>query len=273
MPPGRFPAPACISAPARSTSTANASRPRAFAGQRAEALAVSACQRFTLAEPGLHLITVKVMARGVAALDRGQVAYVARREAPPPPAATRLQAMLLLPARATEATERVAINQSFDEHGLTAATRDYSRVAYRLKAGETFASAAFEATSAANASAVRTAYQPAQRAVTVAFSLRSGPLYDRWRGWISGSVAVRLLRDSPARELPLPDAALAIPGQAVIPLPPEALEAGERFTCGSPGRMARRPRWRRAARRCWTARGSRCGWRGRGWCWRRRAEA
>ena len=72
-----------------------------FAGQRAEALAVSACQRFTLAEPGLHLITVKVMARGVAALDRGQVAYVARREAPPPPAATRLQAMLLLPARAT----------------------------------------------------------------------------------------------------------------------------------------------------------------------------
>jgi hypothetical protein len=43
-------------------------------------------------------------------------------------------------------------------------------------------------------------------------------------------VAVRLLRDSPARELPLPDAALAIPGAATIPLPPEALEAGERFT-------------------------------------------
>jgi hypothetical protein len=154
---------------------------------------------------------------------------LAWREAPPPPAATRLQAMLLLPARATAATERVAINQSFDEHGLTAATRDYSRTAYRLKAGETYASATFEATSAANASAVRTAYQPAQRAVTVAFSLRSGPLYDRWRGWISGSVAVRLRRESPARELPLPDAALAIPGQAVIPLPPEALEAGERF--------------------------------------------
>ena len=77
---------------------------------------------------------------------------------------------------------------------------------------------------------MRTAYQPAQRAVTVAFSLRSGPLYDRWRGWISGSVVVRLGRDAPSRELPLPDAALPIPGQATIPLPPEALEAGERFT-------------------------------------------
>ena len=189
------------------------------------------------------------MARGVAALDRGQVAYVARREAPPPPAATRLQAMLLLPARAMEATERVAINQSFDEHGLTAATRDYSRTAYRLKAGETFASASFEATSAANASAVRTAYQASQRAVTVAFSLRSGPLYDRWRGWISGSVAVRLLRDSPARELPLPDAAAGHPRPGGgSRCRPRRWRRASASPCGWPGRMARRWRWRRAAR-------------------------
>ena len=200
-----------------------------FAGQKAEQLSVSACQRFTLAEPGLHLITVKVMARGVAGLDRGQVAFVVQRPAPPPPAATRLAATLLLPARTAEAEERVGVSQSFDEHGLTPQSRDFNRVVYRLQAGESFRSASFEASSAAQASSVRTAYQAAQRAVTLSFTLRSGPLYDRWRGWLSGAVVVRLTREAPAREVALPDTALAIPGQASIPLPPEALEAGERF--------------------------------------------
>lgn len=203
----------------------------AFAGQRADQLAVSACQRFVLEEPGLHLITVKVMARGVPSVDRGQVAYVAQPPPPAPPAETRLSATLLLPARSAEADERITINQSFDEHGLRAQSRDFSRVVYRLKPGEEFRAATFEAASAANASAVRTAYQAAQRAVTVAFTLRSGPAWDRWRGWLSGTVVVRLVRAAPAREIPLADAALPIPGRATIPLPPEALaEPDERFT-------------------------------------------
>jgi hypothetical protein len=98
-----------------------------------------------------------------------------------------------LPARQQERTETADLSASFSEHGLLPQSRSFLRTVYRLEPGESFVSASF--------------------------TLRSGPLVDRWRGWVSGSLAPRLAREEPARDIDLPEAALEVPGSAVLKLP------------------------------------------------------
>jgi hypothetical protein len=63
---------------------------------------------------------------------------------------------------------------------------------------------------------------PQSRSVVARFTLRSGSLIDRWRGWVSGTVIVRIREQSPASEVDLPEVVLPVPGRVEVPLPTEA---------------------------------------------------
>lgn len=200
-----------------------------FAAQSPDNLRLAICQRFALREPGVHTLNVKVMARGLDTVDRAQLRFIVRPATPPPPpqapppaAATRatsLHARLILPPRSITQERRIPVSESLNEHTLIPTSRDYSWIVYRLAPGETYVASRFQANSASNASATRVAYQAAQRAVSMAFTLRSGPIYDRWRGWLSGAVIVALKHDEPPRAIDLPAIALTLPGASQLDLP------------------------------------------------------
>ncbi|MEO3475838.1 hypothetical protein AAFN86_28565 [Roseomonas sp. CAU 1739] len=198
--------------------------PEDFADQDPSTLRLSTCQRMRAERPGTYLLSVTVMLRGLHTSDRARLILRVGEPvaAPAPPAATqgwRLSVALLLPAMETGQTREADLSASFGEHGLMPQSRAFERTVYRLAPEEEFVQANFHARSAANASAVRLAYVPQTRAVTAGFTLRSGSLIDRWRGWISGTVSIRVRRRDAAREIRLPDADLSVPGQARLALP------------------------------------------------------
>lgn len=200
-----------------------------FANQDASTLRLSACQRLRAERPGLYLLAVTVLQRGQHATDRARMVI---RVAPAPVAAAatagprreRLLATLRLPPTETEHVQESDLSASFGEHGLVPQSRSFERTVYRLAPGEEFVGAAFRVRSAANASAVRVAYAPQARAVTASFTLRSGSVIDRWRGWVSGTMAITVRRQELARDVELPEADLAVPGRAEVALP-EGLDA------------------------------------------------
>lgn len=199
-----------------------------FASQSPDHLAVSACQKFALAEVGIHRLNVKVIARGMHGLDQGDV--LVRAIAPPPPAPPAiselaLDAVLALPAQTTNIERKIPIQQSQTEHGLLPTSRDYSLAVYRLADGEVYVSSNFLATSAENASAMKVAYVARTRAVVMSFSLKSGPFVDRWRGWLSGTVLIKLRQDIAGRVIKLDTPKLAVPGRVEIALPEDVGDA------------------------------------------------
>ncbi|MBR0670577.1 hypothetical protein [Neoroseomonas soli] len=210
-------------------STLPCQSPEDFANQDTSTLRLSACQRMRVERPGLHLLSVTVMLRGQHATDRARMVIRVMSEAVPAPATPgprreRLQVTLRLPPMETEDVREADLSASFGEHGLVPQGRAFERTVYRLASAEEFVSATFRVRSAANASAVRVAYVPQTRTVTATFTLRSGSIIDRWRGWVSGTVAITVRRQEQAREVELPEADLAVPGRADVPLP-EGLDA------------------------------------------------
>lgn len=205
--------------------------PEAFAEQDASLLRLSACQRFQARQPGLYLLSVTVMQRGHQVVDRMRmlIRVVPPAVAPSPtasPLSERLSVTLRLAATRTEQQREADLSASFAEHGLRPQSRTFERVVYRLAPDETFLGATFRARSAANASAVELRHVPENGTVTARFTLRSGPIIDRWRGWVSGTVAVRVEQRRPARDVPLPDTDLPVPGRVELPLP-EDVDATE----------------------------------------------
>ncbi len=198
--------------------------PETFAEQDPARLRLSACQRFQVRQPGLYLLSITVMQRGQHAADRARMlvrvlpaAVVAPEVAIP--RNERLSVVLRLPATRTEEVREVDLSASFAEHGLVPQSRRFERIVYRLAPDEAFLGATFRARSAANASAVELRHEPENRSVLARFTLRSGPLIDRWRGWISGTVVLRVERQRAARDVPLPDTELPVPGRVELPLP------------------------------------------------------
>lgn len=194
-----------------------------FAQQDPAHLRLASCLRLRTTEPGLFLVSVTVMQRGIHGFDRARLAV---RVLPAPaavpeagPALARLEATLRIPAATVAVTRDADLSASFREHGLLPESRSFVRTVLHLAPEESFVSATFNARSAANASPVTIAYVPDQRAVTARFTLRSGPFVDRWSGWVSGTVSLSLTRQEPAREIALPEASLATPGATTLPLP------------------------------------------------------
>lgn len=202
--------------------------PEDFAAQDPAELRLSACQRAVFNRPGLHRIAVTVMVRGHPSIDRATMTLrVMAPEAEPAGVApgARLIATLTLPARRVEVERTAELSETFAEHGLWPTSRDFTRTVYKLAAGEEFVSVSLRANGAANASPVKLDYVAASRTVRARFTLRSGPMIDRWRGWISGTVVVRVRRADKANDIALPETALPVPGRVVINLPEgEALD-------------------------------------------------
>ena len=201
--------------------------PEAFAEQDPSLLRLSACQRFEARQPGLYLLSITVMQRGQHAVDRARMLIRILPAAVAPPEAAiprneRLSVTLRLPATRSELQREVDLSASFAEHGLMPQSRGFERTVYRLAPDEAFLGATFRVRSAANASAVELRHVPESRSVTARFTLRSGPVVDRWRGWVSGSVIVRVEQHRAARDVALPDTDLPVPGRVELPLPDEA---------------------------------------------------
>ena len=218
--------------------------PEDFAGQSTARLRLSACQRARLDDPGLYLVLVTVMGRGHPSVDRALLAIRVPEPPPPPPPTDaaprrlRLTARLDLPERIEEVQRTAELSASFSEHGVLPQSRDFLRTIYRLSPEEEYVSASFRARSASNASAVRLAYAPRSRSVTASFTLRSGPVFDRWRGWVSGTAVVHVRRRQDAGDVTLPEVELDVPGRATLPLP-EGLEAQRaRILLQAPGTEA-----------------------------------
>lgn len=205
--------------------------PEDFSAQDPSLLTLSACQSFVPRRPGLYLLSVTVMLRGLEAVDRMRMLVrivPAPADTPATPAQRheRLSVTLRLPAAEAEDLRSTDLSASFGEHGLLPQSRTFQRTVYRLAADEAFVSAAFRVRSASNASAVTLAYDPQSRSVTARYTLRSGPLVDRWRGWVTGTVEVRVRRGRAAQDIALPDVELPIPGRTELALP-EGVDTAE----------------------------------------------
>lgn len=193
-----------------------------FARQSAADLRLSLCQTMRVEKPGLYLLSVTAMVRGNQALDRSRIAI---RVVPAPapeadePQTEQFTVTLRQPPLTTEQVREENLSASFGEHGLLPQSRNFDTVVYRLAEGETYVSSAFRLRSASNASAVRLSYNDRLRAVVASYTLKSGPLIDRYRGWITGTVEVKVKREVPAREVTLPVANLSLPGSVELPLP------------------------------------------------------
>ena len=135
------------------------------------------------------------------------------------PSPIRLTTTLNLAARQVEVEHTAELSESFSEHGLLPQSQDFTRVVHKLASGDEFVSATFRARSAANASAVQVSYVPQSRSVTANFTLRSGPIIDRWRGWVTGTVVLRVRHRQEAREIALPESSLEVPGSVTLRLP------------------------------------------------------
>jgi hypothetical protein len=163
------------------------------------------------------------MARGHPFVDRNSLAIrVTPREEPqaePVVKRTRVVATLSVPARQAEVEHKAQLSADFSEHGLLPQSRNFVRTLYKLQPGEEYLSGTFRARSAENSSDVALAYDRKNRAVTASFTLRSGPVIDKWRGWVSGTAVIRVRRAEEAREITLPEATLDVPGRASLPLP------------------------------------------------------
>lgn len=190
-----------------------------FTSQGAQGLRVSACQNYVLAVPGLHLLSVKVMSRGAPAVDRGQIAVLVRAPPPPPPAAQRIQATVVTMPHTAALERRQTISQTLSERGLLPTDRSYARVVYRLAPGERFLDARFEPRNAAHASAVRVGLDADGMTVRARFALRSGPIIDRYNGWLNGDAVVRVEVSQPGDAIELPEAVLPVPGSVLLRLP------------------------------------------------------
>jgi len=205
--------------------------PDDFSAQDPSRLTLSACQRFVAQRPGLYLLSVTVMLRGLPAVDR--VRLLARVVAPPttavePRAIRQERVAISLRLREAEVEElrSTDLSASFGEHGLLPQSRTFQRTVLRLAPNEEFVSAAFRVRSASQASAVTLSYEPQSRSVTARYTLRAGSLVDRWRGWVTGTVEVKVRRRRMARDIPLPDTDLAVPGRTVLDLPQDTDIAG-----------------------------------------------
>jgi hypothetical protein len=179
------------------------------------------------------------MQRGQQAVDRTRMLIRVLPTAVVPPEAAiprneRLSVALRLPATRAEEQREVDLSASFAEHGLVPQSRRFERIVYRLAPDEAFIGATFRARSAANASAVELRHVPESRTVLALFTLRSGSLIDRWRGWISGTVVLRVERQRAARDVPLADTELPVPGRVELPLPDDVDTSNARILLRRP---------------------------------------
>jgi hypothetical protein len=218
--------------------------PEDFAAQNTAQLRLSACQRVRFAHPGSYTVLVTVMVRGHPFVDRTMLSVrVAPAKAEPPsppptqtsvPVSIRIIPALRLPERNIETQRTAELSASFKEHGILPQSRNFTRTAYRLAADEEFVSTDFRARSAANASAVQLAYVPRMRAITASFTLRSGPIIDRWTGWVSGTVVIRVRRSQKAQQIALSEVTVDVPGRVSVTLPDDVETDGARIVLRPP---------------------------------------
>ena len=74
--------------------------------------------------------------------------------------------------------------------GLNAVSKNYEE-SFQAKAGYKIVDHRFVARSSNNAEVISVQTSPDKKSLTVAFSLKSGPIFDRWRGWLDADVLTR----------------------------------------------------------------------------------
>ena len=201
--------------------------PEDFSRQSTSNLKLGTCQRASFDRVGLYLVSVAVMTRGHPLVDRTMLAI--RVQSPttsskPLVSGWNVRVSLQLPARQRDIERTAELSASYSEHGLLPKSRYFVRSLYTLPEDEEYVAADFRARSADNASAVVLSYIPKSRTVTAGFTLRSGPIVDRWRGWISGTVIIRVQKHETDRKITLREESDTVPGQVSFGLP-EGIDA------------------------------------------------
>ncbi|WP_066823730.1 S1 family peptidase [Sphingomonas mali] len=95
-------------------------------------------------------------------------------------------------------TMRRAISQYQTDHGIGVKTKSYE-VTYQTEPGYRLVECNFEGTSVNNAKGVACTIDSSQTSATFRFQLRSGPIFDQWRGWLNGNI-VLIMASAPAQE-------------------------------------------------------------------------
>jgi hypothetical protein len=92
------------------------------------------------------------------------------------------------PAATSSAIERAyLIAETRDEHGLSATSATNTQV-FRAEPGYRFAQHEFRLSGANAATVTAVNPSPDGQSISVTYTIRSGPAYDRWRGWLKGTL-------------------------------------------------------------------------------------
>lgn len=100
-----------------------------------------------------------------------------------------------VPSGLVEVPYRVDVTQD-SMGGATATSQPYIRT-FQAQPGLTIADYRYVAKSANNASAPKVELSNDRKTLTVQFSLKSGPAYDQWRGWMDGEVLTKQIPEQP----------------------------------------------------------------------------
>ncbi len=88
---------------------------------------------------------------------------------------------------------RYPVSYRQDDHSLAVTTKAYTHPV-QAEPGYAIKDCSFESLSTNNAQNVKCAIAPNGKSAALTFSLKSGPLYDQWRGWLDGALVTRLER-------------------------------------------------------------------------------
>ena len=108
----------------------------------------------------------------------------------PSPTSVSLQGDLVLERRRDPAAvihRSYGVSETKDDHAFAASSRSFQRT-FDAQPGYAISGASFKEFSKNHGSVVSVVVQPDGSSVQVTFSLESGPFYDRWRGWLDGSL-------------------------------------------------------------------------------------
>lgn len=92
-----------------------------------------------------------------------------------------------------EKVRRQNVSYKQEDHVLTATTKSYQHPVL-AEPGYSIKECSFEALSTNRAGRVNCTIGPDGNEAVLSFSLQSGPVYDRWRGWLEGTMVLRMTR-------------------------------------------------------------------------------
>mgnify|MGYP000579668612 CR=1 FL=1 len=149
-------------------------------------------------KPGAYKLSLKVYGNGTDIKERG-ITVLSQEQLSNP-----ISINIVIKTKSNKITELIEepINYIKDDHSsfLSESSRAYSHP-YKIKGNYKIVDVMFNSLSAARAQVNKPTVDSSGKLATLNFRLSSGPQVDRYRGWLKGSLVLKVERNEPSKSL------------------------------------------------------------------------